>query len=63
MDYLGNIRAYIYMTEQLFVLNEFGERKINHRSRFYEQQLENTAPTYLPGFIKKSQLQDESAYL
>ena len=63
MDYLGNIRAYIYMTEQLFVLNEFGERTIKHRSRFYQQQLENTAPTYLSGYITKSTLQDESSYL
>jgi len=56
MDYLGNIRAYIYMTEQTFALNEYGESTINKRSRFYQQQLENTAPTFLPGFIRKSEL-------
>ena len=63
MDYLGTIRAYIYTTEQLFVLDEFGERSIKQRSRFYEQQLANTAPTYLAGYVTKSTLQDESSYL
>ena len=51
MDYLGNIRCYVYMTEQVFILNEYGDRTIKRRSRFYQQQLENTAPTYLPGMM------------
>ena len=51
------------MTEQIFVLNEYGEGTIQSRSRFYQQQLENSAPTFLAGMIKTSQLNDESSFL
>ena len=47
MEYLGNMRAYVYVSEQIVQLNKFGDDTILRRSRFYQQQLENTAPTYL----------------
>ena len=37
MDYIGNMRARVYMTEQIFQLNDYGERSISRRSRFYTQ--------------------------
>ena len=51
------------MNEQTFALNEYGDRTISKRSRFYEQQLENTEPTYLAGIMRKNELHDESDYL
>ena len=63
MDYLGNLRAYVYMTEQVFALNQYGENTISHRSRFYQQQMSNETPTYLSGQMKKSSLEDESSFL
>ena len=36
-EYLGNLRAYVYMTEQVLAINKFGAETIERRSRFYQQ--------------------------
>ena len=49
MDYVGNMRAMVYITEQVINLREYGEKSVQTRSRFYTQQMENSSPTYLGG--------------
>ena len=63
MAYIGNLRALVYISEQSFDINGYGEKSIEKRSRFYQQQIENTAPTYLDGQIKKNTLFDESSLI
>ena len=41
MEYLGNLRAYVYMSEKVFQLNQYGENTFSYRSRFYQQQMDN----------------------
>ena len=36
MDYIGNLRALVYIAEQTFDINEYGEKSIEKRSRFYQ---------------------------
>lgn len=61
--YVGNMRAMVYMSEQIFQLSEYGENIIQKRSRIHEQQMDIFSPTFLSGMLRKSLLEDEVSFL
>lgn len=48
-QYLKNLRAYVYISEQRFEQASFNEETIKWQSSFYTQQLDCKNPSYLSG--------------
>ena len=63
MAYIGNLHALGYISEQSFDINGYDEKLVEKRSRFYQQQIDNTAPTFLDGQIKNNTLFDKSSLI
>ena len=51
------------MSEQRFIQNEFGEEKIEHKSRFFDQEVDSRTPSFLNGYLSANVLNDETDYL
>ena len=47
--YLGNMKSIVYISEQIFYQNSYGEDSIQSRSRFFTQQTDNFKPSWLNG--------------
>ena len=51
------------MSEERFIQNEFGDAKIEQKSRFFEQEVDSRTPSYLNGYLKANVLNDQTDYL
>jgi len=57
------MKSIIYIDEEVFNQNEYGEATITKRSKFFTQQTDNKQPSWLDGTLVSNLLNDEIDYL
>ena len=62
-DYLGNMRAIVYFTEEVFNQNQYGDASVQKRSKFIARQMDQTKPSWLDGTLQTNMLADETGFL
>ena len=59
IDYLGSLNFVTYYNRQQFVVNEFGEKRIEKLSTIQAIQADQYRPTWIKASVQKDMLNDE----